>query len=87
MRLYGRPIYDNYALTEVMVSNTDESLSFHQQLEKCLLAVCRELDISVPIWLDKNTTEFACFRRTFFMKDQFIDNIKFDKLEIQIELD
>ena len=87
MRLYGRVMKERYVLTEQCVEDKDRTKPFADRLEGCLIKICRRLDVSVPIWLDKNTTEFACFRKTSFMADQFMDEVKFDRLEIQIELD
>lgn len=85
MKLFGRLIKNNYTLIELMVEDKDDSKPFNQRLEKCLIKICRDLDVSVPIWLDKNTKEFACFRKTYFMPDQFIDEVRFEKMQIQLE--
>lgn len=46
--------------------------------------VCLRFDLSKPIWLDKNISEFKRHRKTRFSRDNFIDQIDFDYLEIQI---
>ena len=85
MKLYGRLMKENYALVECDVENNDGDETFHQRLEKCFVNLCRDLDVSVPIWIDRNTTEFACFRKTYFTADQFIDKVRFERLQIQLE--
>jgi len=54
-------------------------------LEEGLISLCRELDIPVPLWLNKNTSEFARYRKTFFDRDQFIEDVKFDRFELRME--
>ena len=49
-----------------------------------LESICREFDLSVPIWLDQNIADFKRIARTRFTKDSFIGESGFDYLEIQI---
>ena len=46
--------------------------------------ICQELDLSQPIWLDSNISEFKRIARTRFRKDSFIEEIDFDFLEIHV---
>ncbi len=48
-----------------------------------LIDICHQLDIEVPIWLDKHEHEFEEFGHTDFSKDHFLDFIPFDKLQIE----
>lgn len=84
MRLYGKLIKDTKITKEAWVENEDAALSFRDQLEACLIDLCRTLDIQVPLWLKKNTTEFVRFRRTFFPKEQFTEAVAFDRFEIRM---
>ena len=84
MKLTGRLINGNKILDSyVVVRNEDKN--FRNVLEEMLIELCRNLDIQVPIWLDRNTKEFAAFRKTFFIEDQFMEDVKFEKLEIDFE--
>ena len=49
-----------------------------------LESICRDFDLSVPIWLDSNISDFKRVAKTRFTKDSFIDAVDFDYLEIQI---
>lgn len=82
MKLYGRLIKHGKLLKEAWVVPQNENGDFRDQLEECLIAVCKELDVEVPIWLKKNTTEFGLYRKTSFNSDHFGEAIKFDRLEI-----
>lgn len=69
--------------TATCENNMDESL--HKAMENSLIALCRDLDISVPMWLKKNTNEFAIFRRTSFDSGQFNEQVGFERFELRME--
>lgn len=85
MKLIGKLIEGTTVVSEKVVEKEDMDISFRDLLEANLIALCKEMDISVPLWLKRNTTEFAKFRKTFFTRDQFVESVKFDKFEIKIE--
>jgi len=58
--------------------------NFHDRLENCLLALCKNADIPAPMWLTKNTIELGRFNKTNFFAEQFPETVKFDRLEIKI---
>lgn len=66
---------------------SEKGVSFHDALEKCLIDVCKKLDIPLPLWLSVNTREFSGSRRTAFHKDQFTETVLFDRFEIHFEQD
>ncbi|MCX7922877.1 MAG: hypothetical protein N3B21_12840 [Clostridia bacterium] len=84
MKLYGRIVKDGRVIRDAIVEKNDENMSFRDSLEHCLINLCRELESQVPMWLKKNSTEFINFHKTSFDKEHFIENIKFDRLEIRI---
>ena len=51
----------------------------HDALEKA----CRKLDISHPIWRDKNEREWEEFGQTRCLPDAFLDSVDFDRMEIE----
>lgn len=85
MKILGKLIKGTAIVSEKVVEKDDENVSFRELLEANLITLCKELDISVPLWLKRNTTEFVRFRRTSFTKEQFIDSVKFDRFEIKLE--
>ena len=38
----------------------------------------------VPLWMKKNTHEFAAFHQTIFFDEQYPDKVKFDKFQIKM---
>jgi len=50
----------------------------------CLEQICYELDLGNPIWLDTTVRDFKKHSKTRFYQDNFIEQIDFDYLEIQV---
>jgi hypothetical protein len=84
LRIEGKLIKRTYTLSSAVAENNDSTLSYTERLERCLLGLCRELGIPVPLWLEKNTREFARFKRTFFFNEQFEEKVGFDRFEIRV---
>jgi len=85
MQLTGRVIKGRNILFSKSVADAcPESSGFRDRLEDCLLSLCKEADISTPMWLSKNTVEIANFGKTSFYADQFAENVIFDRFEIKI---
>lgn len=45
--------------------------------------ICKQFDIPCPMWLGKQEREIENFRMTSFGQDNFIEEINFQKLEIE----
>ena len=84
MTLYGKLFLEGKLIREAEAGDDEAGRSFRDSLENCLLALCGSLDIPAPLWMKKNTREFAVFRRTFFNREQFIEKVWFDKFEIKL---
>ena len=84
MKLYGKLVKNTKIIREIFVENNDDSVSFADKLEGCLLGLCKELDISAPLWLKKNTKELGAFRKTSFTQEHFVEKIRFDSFEIRL---
>jgi hypothetical protein len=83
MKLHGKLIKGTRTLKEAFVQN-DEVISYRDQLEECLIRLCKELDIQVPIWLKTNSTQIVRYKKTSFAKEQFVEKTTFDRFEINI---
>ena len=53
------------------------------EAEEALTEICREFDIPRPLWLNKHAREFGEFRRTSFLPEHFMEDVPFQKLEIE----
>ena len=50
---------------------------------EALTEICREFDIPCPLWLSKHENEFANFRHTAFLPEHFMEDVSFQRLEIE----
>jgi len=51
--------------------------------QQALVELCREMDVPAPMWLSKHEFEFEQFRHTAFTRDHFIEEVSFEKMEIE----
>ena len=51
--------------------------------KQALVEMCKRFDIPAPIWLGKHEREFEEFRHTAFARDHFVEDVPFDRLEIE----
>ena len=86
MVLYGKLMKGNMLLNHSKAIGKGRDKSFHAQMEEAFLQLCKSLDIPVPIWLKKNTREIANYRKTYFEKEQFIEETVFDRFVLEIEV-
>ena len=82
-RLWIKEINDNHLVKDITISDDRDDTRTHKVLQS-LEKGCSSFDICVPIWLDKNISEFKSVSKTRFTKDSFIESIDFDYLEIQV---
>ena len=85
MKLIGKLIKETRTVNEAVIEKNDDNTNFRDLLEECFIKVCGELDIPVPLWLKKNSKEFGAYRKTFFLKEQFFEQVDFDRFELRIE--
>lgn len=83
-RMWGKIWKDNHMLQDTVICMTDYSLSRTAMVFQALDDICYQFDLSKPIWLDSNITDFKRHARTRFRQDSFIEQIEFDYLEIQV---
>ncbi|MBE5928609.1 MAG: hypothetical protein E7267_04445 [Lachnospiraceae bacterium] len=83
-RMWGKVFKDNHMLCDYVYSSDDYSISRTKKVFEGLEVICKEFDLSVPIWLDSNINDFKRVDKTRFNSDNFIDHIEFDFLEIHV---
>ena len=84
MRIWGKMWKANHLLRDITIEINDESLNRTRKIFQALEDICYEFDLAKPMWLDKNVEEFKKHDKTRFGKDNFIESIEFDYLEIQV---
>ena len=87
LKLEGRLFVAN-RMTEIReVTTEDTDSSYSKRLEKALIELCRQMDIPVPMWMKKNTKGFAAFGQTIFFREQYTENVRFDRFQIRVRED
>ena len=83
-RLCAKIIVSGKIVKNMTIENPDSSLNRTKKIFSALDEVCYAYDLSKPLWLDKNIREFKKNSRTRFTKDNFVDEIEFDSLDIEV---
>ena len=82
-RVWGKIWKDNHLLKDTVYEEESEDTRTHKVF-KGLEAICYELDLGVPVWLDSNIQEFKRHAKVRFRQDSFIEQIEFDFLELEV---
>ena len=83
-KLWAKTIKNNRLMRDMVVENDSADLSRTQKIYAALETVCHAFDLSVPMWLESNISEFKHTSKTRFSKDNFFDSVDFDYLEILV---
>ena len=83
-RMWGKLWKDNHLVRDTVLNISDYSLSRTQMVFQSLEEICYQFDLSQPIWLDANIREFQRHDKTRFSRDNFVEEIPFDYLELQV---
>lgn len=85
-RLWGKMFSDNRMIRDYVYEchSDDPDRTRTRRIFDGLEEICKQFDLSVPVWLDSNIKEFKKVDKTRFTSDNFIDLIDFDYLEIHI---
>ncbi len=82
-KMWGKIVQSRKILRDEVISLEIDDTRTHKILS-ALDHICNAFDLSRPIWLDRNVSEFKRYGRTRFTQDCFIESIDFDYLEISI---
>ena len=80
MRIWAKIIDDGKIIKscEINVVNYD----FHI-FEEYVREIAYALDIPTPIVLDKQIIDFTVYKSTRFLKEDFVENVSFEKLVLE----
>lgn len=82
-RLWAKMFRNNHLLKDTVIQDDSIDTRTHK-IFRALDEICHEFDLGKPIWLDNNITEFKRHNKVRFRQDNFIEEIDFDYLEIQV---
>lgn len=85
LRIWGKLIKDNKIIKDKVVELVLKD-TYQEALKGAITEICKELDISKPYWLEHNLEEYNTRNKVSFDENNFIEEIDFDKFEIE-ELD
>ena len=83
-RLWGKIFTDNRMEKDHVATDGDYSKDRKTMVFDAIREICHEFDIAEPIWLLPNIDDCAYRGKVRFNADNFIEQIDFDYLEIQI---
>ena len=83
MRIWFKEWKENRMLRDFVACEENDDTRTHK-IFHALEQACYEFDLSRPLWLDSNIAEFKRHAKTRFSRDNFVDSIAFDYLEMQI---
>jgi len=82
LKIWGTLIKDNRIIRdEVSMSETEDS--YQKNLKMCVTELCYKFDVATPYWLKANINEYNKRHKTSFDKNNFIEEIYFDKFIIE----
>jgi hypothetical protein len=70
-------------LKDAVITNQDDSTRTHKVFT-AMDDICYQFDLGKPIWLDTTISDFKRHNKARFFQDNFIEQIEFDFLEIQV---
>ena len=83
MRIWGKIFKSNRMLQDTVVE--DNTIDTHtHKVFRALEEICYVFDLGKPLWLDATVEEFRRHDKARFNQDNFIEEIPFDYLEIQV---
>lgn len=77
-------IYEDAHLIRTETIEDDGQDTRTHKIFRALEEACQRFDLGKPIWLDANVEEFKRHASTRFTKDNFVEEIDFDYLEMQV---
>ncbi|MCR5202002.1 MAG: hypothetical protein K6D02_02765 [Lachnospiraceae bacterium] len=82
-RLWFRFVKDSRLVKDTTVSDFSDN-NRTKKIFDAIDEVCEHFDLSHPVWLESNIQEFKTSSTTRFTKDNFIESIDFDYLEMSV---
>lgn len=82
-RLWAKIFKDNHLLQDTVICDASDDTRTHKVFH-ALDEVCYQFDLGKPIWLDATINDFKRHNKARFGQDNFVEQIEFDFLEIQI---
>lgn len=83
-RLWAKVFKENRMIKDMVVCNDNPDLRRTQKIFDAIEEICHAYDLPKPIWLNATIAEFKRHDKARFTKDNFMEQIDFDYLEIHV---
>lgn len=79
-------IFDDkkHLIKDTVIEDADPNLNRTRKIFNAINKACYEFDLSKPIWLESNISDFKKHSKVKFIQDNFIEQIDFSYLEIEV---
>lgn len=81
--LWAKIFKDNRMLKDTVICDDSDDTRTHKVFH-ALDEICYQFDLGKPIWLDVTVLDFKKHSKARFTPDNFVEQIDFDFLEIQV---
>lgn len=82
-RIWAKIFKENRLLKDTVICDDSIDTRTHK-IFRSLDEICYQFDLGKPVWLDSTVKEFKKHSKARFNKDNFIEDIDFDFLEIHV---
>ena len=82
-RLWAKLFKDNRMLKDTVIEDASNDTRTHK-IFHAMDEICNQFDLGKPIWLDATNKDFQLHSKTRFYQDNFVEQIDFDYMEIQV---
>ena len=83
MKIWFKIWKDNHMLRDTVITKENNDTRTHK-IFQALDEVCYQFDLGKPMWLDATIAEFKRHSKARFTQDNFVEQVDFDYLEIQV---
>ena len=73
-----------HLIKDTVIKNADPDLNRTRKIFAAIHDACYEFDLAEPIWLDSNVSDFQRHSKVRFTKDNFVEDIEFAYMEIEV---
>lgn len=82
-RIWAKIFKDNRMLKDTVICDDSDDTRTHKVFHT-LDEICYQFDLGKPMWLDVTVQDFKKHSKARFTADNFVEQIAFDFLEIQV---
>ena len=84
MKLWGKTKANNLTLDSRVVTVHAKTAFDVEDWGEPFSRLCHDMDISRPVILNKHIRDLEQFRHTVFLPQDFLENVEFERLEIEV---